>query len=191
MTTIVELELPEGTGRRDIHFPHTSKGTAMTLMATETHLEALRRRFAGDLIEPGDDGWDAATQAYNLTVVQEPALVAVPADEQDVVTIVDYAREHGLQVAPQRTGHNAEPLGAMDDVILVRTDRAAGRRDRLRTPCRPRSQPARSGATSSRRRPSSASPRCTARPPTSASSATRSAAVSAGTRASSASRRTA
>ncbi len=126
MTTIVELELPEGTGRRDIHFPHTSKGTAMTLMATETHLEALRRRFAGDLIEPGDDGWDAATQAYNLTVVQEPALVAVPADEQDVVTIVDYAREHGLQVAPQRTGHNAEPLGAMDDVILVRTDRLQG-----------------------------------------------------------------
>ena len=35
-------------------------------------------------------------------------------------TIVSFAAANGLQVAPQRTGHNAEPLGAMDDVILVR-----------------------------------------------------------------------
>jgi FAD/FMN-containing dehydrogenase len=53
-------------------------------------------------------------------------LLAVPADEQDVITIIDFAREHGMQVAPQRTGHNAEPLGALEDVILVRTDALRG-----------------------------------------------------------------
>jgi FAD/FMN-containing dehydrogenase len=89
-------------------------------------LGSLRARFAGTLVEPGGAGWDAATQAFNLTVVQEPALVALPADAQDVVAIVEFAREHGLQVAAQRAGHNADPLGDLSDVILVRTDGLQG-----------------------------------------------------------------
>jgi FAD/FMN-containing dehydrogenase len=97
----------------------------MTVIA-DNRFRTLRRRFRGALIEPGQAGWAAGTQAFNLAFVQEPALVAVPADEQDVIAVVDFAREHGMQVAPQRTGHNAEPLGTMDDVILVRTDALLG-----------------------------------------------------------------
>jgi FAD binding domain-containing protein/berberine-like enzyme len=89
-------------------------------------LSALRSRFKGAVIEPGRDGWDAATQAFNTTVVQQPALVVVPTDEADVVAAVEMAKAYGLQVAAQRTGHNAEPLGAMDDVILVKTDALKG-----------------------------------------------------------------
>jgi FAD binding domain/Berberine and berberine like len=89
-------------------------------------LRSLRSRFEGTVIEPGRDGWDAATQAFNLTVVQQPALVALPADAEDVIEIVDFARSNGMQVAAQRTGHNAEPLGTLDDVILVKTDNLRG-----------------------------------------------------------------
>jgi FAD/FMN-containing dehydrogenase len=89
-------------------------------------LRSLRSRFKGVVIEPGRDGWDAATQAFNLTVVQQPALVALPADAEDVIEIVDFARSNGMQVAAQRTGHNAEPLGTLDDVILVKTDNLKG-----------------------------------------------------------------
>jgi len=108
-------------------------GPPMLAGMSETHtliaghrFHALRRRVSGGLIEPGRPGWDAATQAFNLAFVQEPALVAIPADERDVIAIVEFAHEHGMQVAPQRTGHNAEPLGAMDDVILVKTDALRG-----------------------------------------------------------------
>jgi len=89
-------------------------------------LGSLRDRVKGAVIEPGQDGWDAATQAFNTTVIQQPALVAVPADPDDVVAVVEYAAQHGMQVAAQRTGHNAEPLGRMDDVILVKTDALQG-----------------------------------------------------------------
>ena len=82
----------------------------------------LRARFRGALVLPGEDAWERATEAFNLAVVQAPALVALPADEDDVIAVVNFAREQGLRLAPQRTGHNAEPLGAMDDVILVKTD---------------------------------------------------------------------
>ena len=97
----------------------------MTIL-TANRFAALRAHVSGAVVEPGDPEWAAATQAFNLAFVQEPALVAIPDDERDVVAIVEFAREHGMQVAPQRTGHNAEPLGAMDDVILVRTDRLRG-----------------------------------------------------------------
>jgi len=89
-------------------------------------LRSLRRRLKGTVIEPGRYGWDTATQAFNLTVVQQPALVALPADAEDVIEIVEFARANGMQVAAQRTGHNAEPLGALDDVILVKTDDLKG-----------------------------------------------------------------
>ncbi len=89
-------------------------------------LRSLRSRFKGAVIEPGRDGWDAATQAFNTTIVQQPALVAVPADAEDVVAVVEYAARQGMQVAAQRTGHNADPLGAMNDVILVKTDALQG-----------------------------------------------------------------
>jgi FAD/FMN-containing dehydrogenase len=98
----------------------------MTTLETESPVRSLSKRFRGALVEPGDDSWDGVTQAFNLTVVQEPAFVAVPADERDVCTIVEFARRNGMQVAPQRTGHNAEPLGALDDVILVKTDALQG-----------------------------------------------------------------
>jgi hypothetical protein len=89
-------------------------------------LRSLRTRLKGAVIEPGRDGWDVATQAFNLTVVQQPALVVLPADAEDVIEIVEFARANGMQVAAQRTGHNAGPLGALDDVILVKTDDLKG-----------------------------------------------------------------
>ena len=98
----------------------------MTVVETAGAVSELQRRVKGAVIEPGGSGWEAATQAFNLAFTQQPAIVAVPDDEDDVIAIVNVAREYGLQVAPQRTGHNAEPLGSMDDVILVKTDRLQG-----------------------------------------------------------------
>ncbi|MDX6592478.1 MAG: hypothetical protein QOJ13_1674 [Gaiellales bacterium] len=98
----------------------------MSLLESTHRLNALQQRMQGSVIQPGGDDWEAATQAFNLAFVQEPALVALPANEQDVRTLVAFAHENGMQLAPQRTGHNAEPLGAMDNVILVKTDALQG-----------------------------------------------------------------
>ena len=93
--------------------------TAETLMRAR----ALRARLQGELVLPGDESWDEARQAWNLAVDQRPAAVALPETVDDVVAIVDFAREHGLRVAPQGTGHNAGPLGWLDETILLKTSR--------------------------------------------------------------------
>ena len=74
------------------------------------------------LIRPGDEGYDEARQAFNLTVNQRPVLVGRPADEFDVIELVRYARDVGLKVAPQRTGHNAGPIDWRKPAMLLRTD---------------------------------------------------------------------
>jgi FAD/FMN-containing dehydrogenase len=98
----------------------------MAIIETDITLTTLREQVDGVVLEPGDPGWDVATLAFNTAFTQEPSLVAIPANVRDVQTLVAYARHNGLQVAPQRTGHNAEPLGSMDDVLLLRTDALRG-----------------------------------------------------------------
>lgn len=79
----------------------------------------LADRVAGRVVHPSDPDWDDARHGFNLTIGLRPAAVVFPRDEADVAAIVAYASERGLRVAPQSTGHNAGPLGAMEDTILV------------------------------------------------------------------------
>jgi FAD/FMN-containing dehydrogenase len=73
----------------------------------------------GRVVTPGDDGYDQARSSFNLTVDQRPAAVAYPVDAADVVAAIGYARANGLRVAPQATGHNAAPLGSLEDALVV------------------------------------------------------------------------
>jgi FAD/FMN-containing dehydrogenase len=75
----------------------------------------------GRVVYPSDADWEAAHQAFNTRVDQRPVAMVFPADARDVVTIVNYARERGLRIAPQATAHNAAPLGELDDTIVVQT----------------------------------------------------------------------
>jgi FAD/FMN-containing dehydrogenase len=107
-------------------------------MLTETiEIEALRGEIGGEVFAPGEEGWDGARLAFNLTIDQRPALIAQPADAGEVARVVRFARMAGLRVAPQRTGHNAGPLGSLERTLLLKTNRldgvqidAAGRRAR-------------------------------------------------------------
>ena len=82
--------------------------------------------LTGDIVTPDHAEWDIARRAWNLAVDQRPALVAFPADAADVQSLIEYAIRTGLKVAPQGTGHNAAALGALDDTILLSTQRMRG-----------------------------------------------------------------
>jgi FAD/FMN-containing dehydrogenase len=83
----------------------------------------LRRLIGGPVMGPDDEGWDAARLAFNLTVDQRPALIAEPGSREEVAAVVRFAAAHGLRVAPQRTGHNAGPLGSLEQTLLLKTNR--------------------------------------------------------------------
>ncbi|MBV9197328.1 MAG: FAD-binding oxidoreductase [Solirubrobacterales bacterium] len=78
------------------------------------------------IITPEHARYDQARRAWNLAIDQRPAAVVFPQSADDVATTGLFAREFGLRVAAQGTGHNAGPLGSLDDTVLVRTDRMRG-----------------------------------------------------------------
>ena len=87
----------------------------------------LASRIQGDAYGPADAGYDEARQGFYLDTDLRPALVALPESADDVVAIMTYAREHGLRVAPQSTGHNGYPLrDRMAGTILLKTSRMRG-----------------------------------------------------------------
>jgi FAD/FMN-containing dehydrogenase len=90
------------------------------------NLEDLRDRLAGEIVLPGGGGWDAARQAWNLSVDQRPVAVVFPEAAVDIAAVVEVAGRHGLQVAAQGTGHSAGPMGPLEGTILVKTSRMRG-----------------------------------------------------------------
>lgn len=93
-----------------------------------SRVETLRGLCSGGVHLPGDPGYDAARQAWNVAVDQRPAAVVVPRSAQEVTAVVRAATSAGLRVAPQSTGHNAGPLaqGSLEDVVLVRLSELTG-----------------------------------------------------------------
>lgn len=88
-------------------------------MLTTTAFTDLSAQMSGRVVTSSDPDWDAARQVFNLTTDLRPAAVALPRDAADVIAAVGYAAAHGLRVAPQATGHNATPLGPLEDTLLV------------------------------------------------------------------------
>jgi FAD/FMN-containing dehydrogenase len=87
---------------------------------------ALNGGFGGTVAGPDAETWDQDRQAWNLLADQRPEAVAYVESADDVVAVVNHARDNGLGVAAQGTGHGAGSRGPLEGSILIRTDRMKG-----------------------------------------------------------------
>ena len=83
-------------------------------------------KIDGRIASAGDPGWDEARQAWNLTADQQPPAVALVEGADDIAAVVRFAGDNGLRVTGQGTGHGAAPMGSLEDVILIKTERMRG-----------------------------------------------------------------
>ena len=86
-------------------------------------LEALRAAVTGEVFASGETGYDQARQAWNLAIDERPAVVVMSESAADVAQAVRFARTRGMRIAPQGTGHGAEPLEPLRGAMLLRTVR--------------------------------------------------------------------
>ncbi len=82
----------------------------------------LRALVGGNVHIPGEPGYDAGRACFNVTVDQRPAAIVEPRNAEEVAAVMRFAAAEGMRVAPQRTGHNAAPLGPLENSILVKTN---------------------------------------------------------------------
>jgi FAD/FMN-containing dehydrogenase len=95
----------------------------MSTLASSSRPTGLDPTLKGKVVLPEDAGFDAARRAWNLAVDQRPSMVVFPETPADVAAAVRLTRELQWQIAPQATGHNAEPLGSLENTILLKTER--------------------------------------------------------------------
>jgi FAD/FMN-containing dehydrogenase len=88
---------------------------------SESSLLSLREAVRGEVLLPGDDGFDEARKPWNLAVAQDVRAVVTAADADDVAALVRWAGRAGLPIAVQPTGHGAS--GTAAGTILLRTGR--------------------------------------------------------------------
>jgi FAD/FMN-containing dehydrogenase len=77
----------------------------------------------GRIATSSDSDWDEARQAWNLAADQDPEAVALVESADDVSKVIGFARDQGLRVTAQGTGHGAMALGSLEGTILIKTER--------------------------------------------------------------------
>jgi FAD/FMN-containing dehydrogenase len=95
-------------------------------MPVSPHLGELRPLLRGELIQPQDAGYDAARKVYNGMIDRRPGAIARCADVADVISAVNFARQHKLLLAIRAGGHNAGGLGLCDDGLVIDLSRMRG-----------------------------------------------------------------
>lgn len=104
-------------GLRPVGAPATV-GDALDPMDQIT-ASSFGRRFRGEIIRPGDAGYDQARAVYNARIDLRPAVVARCRGAADVVTALKVAREHDLEVAVRGGGRHVAGYGSSDGGIVI------------------------------------------------------------------------
>jgi FAD/FMN-containing dehydrogenase len=89
-------------------------------------VQAFKASLRGMLIQPGDETYEAARKVYNGMIDKRPALIAQCVDVADVISAVNFAREHKLLLAVRGGGHNGPGLGICDGGLVVDLGRMKG-----------------------------------------------------------------
>src|SRR6266404_5159517 len=89
-------------------------------------VEAFRRDFHGQVILPGEDGYDAARRIWNACIDKHPGLIARCSGAADVVQAVKFARANDLLVAVRSGGHNVGGRALCDEGIVIDLSRMTG-----------------------------------------------------------------
>ena len=98
-------------------------------------LDELQASMRGELVRPGDAGYDEHRKVWNGSIDRRPGLIARCAGVADVRAAVRFARRRDLLVAVRGGGHSFPGLSVCDDGLVVdlgpmkgvRVDPEAGR----------------------------------------------------------------
>jgi FAD/FMN-containing dehydrogenase len=96
----------------------------MTLQ--EDTIRKFKQSLRGELILSNDPGYDEARSIWNAMIDRRPALIARCLGVADVVTCVNFAREHGIVLSIKGGGHNISGLAVCEGGLMLDMSRMRG-----------------------------------------------------------------
>jgi FAD/FMN-containing dehydrogenase len=82
-------------------------------------MEGLRMSFRGDVLVPGDAGYEEARQVENLHIDRRPGMIIRCSGVADVIDAVKLAGERGLLVAVRGGGHHVAGHGTTEGGMVI------------------------------------------------------------------------
>ncbi|MGE0260569.1 MAG: FAD-binding oxidoreductase [Alphaproteobacteria bacterium] len=86
---------------------------------TDAAVIELSTTFAGQVLRPGDIGYEDARRVHNGLIDKRPAFIARCRGTADVVDAVNFARRHSLEVAVRGGGHNVAGRATIDGGLVI------------------------------------------------------------------------
>jgi len=97
-------------------------------MIIPSTVQKFRESLRGPSFCPGDPGYDAARTIYNAMIDRRPAIVARCAGAADVITCVQFAREHDLLVSVRGGGHSVAGKSVCEGGLMINLSGMKGMR---------------------------------------------------------------
>jgi FAD/FMN-containing dehydrogenase len=88
-------------------------------MISDDAVDALRADFSGELVLPGEPGYDEGRKVFNAMHDRRPAMIARCASTDDVVAAVNFGRDNDLEIAVRCGGHSVAGMSICDDGFLI------------------------------------------------------------------------
>jgi FAD/FMN-containing dehydrogenase len=82
-------------------------------------VDQFRSTLRGNLLQPGDPGYDGARAIWNAMIDKRPALIACCTGTADVLAAVAFARSRHLPLAVRAGGHNIAGNALCDDGLVI------------------------------------------------------------------------
>jgi FAD/FMN-containing dehydrogenase len=82
-------------------------------------IDELRRLHRGQIMLPGDAGYDDARSVWNSMIDRRPAAIARCQGATDVVTCVNFARDQNLPISIKGGGHNIAGLAVAEGGVML------------------------------------------------------------------------
>jgi FAD/FMN-containing dehydrogenase len=84
-----------------------------------TSIEKFQSNLRGQLLLPGEDGYDQARAVWNGMINKRPALIARCVSAADVIQCVNFARIHDLVVSVRGGGHSFAGRAVCDGGLMI------------------------------------------------------------------------
>lgn len=88
-------------------------------IAERVDVAELVQGFRGQVLQPGDAGYDEARKVWNGSIDRRPAVIARCTGAADVISAVRFARSRDLLIAVRGGGHNIAGLAVCDGGIVI------------------------------------------------------------------------
>jgi FAD/FMN-containing dehydrogenase len=85
----------------------------------QASIDEFKSHFRGDVLLPGNAGYDEVRQVWNAMIDRRPALIARCKSPEDVVQAVKFARKTDLIVSVRGGGHNIAGNAVCDGGLMI------------------------------------------------------------------------